>query len=136
MVTLARLDWGAGLRIEHVRIFLTIESSKPTVISACCRSFGNDIASRGLNPAMAAYRGTAPENERWWTTSKHNGNQVTNGGVWVGAIAVMDDFEAFSLLTLPFNGVVFGRMFLRRMTQCFAALPVLMLVVEIGRAHV
>ena len=93
MVTLARLDWGAGLRIEHVRMFLTIESSEPTVIPACRQSFGNAIASRGLNPAMAAYRGTAPENERWWTTPKHNGNQVTDGGVWVGAIAVMDDFE-------------------------------------------
>ena len=48
---------------------------------------------------MAAYRGTAPENERWWTTPKHNRNQVTNGGVWIGAIAATDDFEAVLPLT-------------------------------------
>ena len=58
---------------------------------------------------MAAYRGTAPENERWWTTPKHNGNQVTNGGVWIGAIAAMDDFEvcSFRLLALPFARFAF-----------------------------
>ena len=25
--------------------------------------------------------------------SEHNGNQVTTGGVWIGAIVAMDDFE-------------------------------------------
>ena len=72
-------------------------------------SFGNAIASRSLNPAMAAYRGTAPENERWWTTPKHNRNQVTTGGVWIGAIAATDDFEvcSFRLLALPFARFAF-----------------------------
>ena len=88
---------------------------------------------------MAAYRGTAPENERWWTTPKHNRNQVTTGGVWIGAIAATDDFEGCPsacslclLLALPFNEAVFGRMVFRRMTQCVVALPVLMLVVASG----
>jgi hypothetical protein len=60
------------------------------------RVIRNAIASLGLNPAMAAYRGTAPENESWWTDSEHNWNQVTNGGVGIGAIAVMDDFPVLA----------------------------------------
>ena len=60
------------------------------------RVIRNAIASLGLNPAMAAYRGTAPENESWWTNSEHNWNQVTNGGVGIGAIAVMDDFPVLA----------------------------------------
>ena len=60
------------------------------------RVIRNAIASLGLNPAMAAYRGTAPENESWWAESEHNWNQVTNGGVGIGAIAVMDDFPVLA----------------------------------------
>ena len=41
--------------------------------------------------------------------SKHNGNQVTTGGVRIGAIAAMDDFEvcSFRLLALPFARFAF-----------------------------
>ena len=60
------------------------------------RVIRNAIASLGLNPAMAAYRGTAPENESWWADSEHNWNQVTNGGVGIGAIAVMDNFPVLA----------------------------------------
>ena len=60
------------------------------------RVIRNAIASLGLTPAMAAYRGTAPENESWWKNSEHNWNQVTNGGVGIGAIAVMDDFPVLA----------------------------------------
>lgn len=60
------------------------------------RVIRNAIASLGLNPAMAAYRGTAPQDESWWKNSEHNWNQVTNGGVGIGAIAVMDDFPALA----------------------------------------
>ena len=30
------------------------------------------IARYGLNPAMAAYRGTLPDQESWWTDAEHN----------------------------------------------------------------
>ena len=50
------------------------------------------IAHYGLNPAVAAYRGTAPQNESWWTGAEHNWNQVCNGGIAIGALAVMETY--------------------------------------------
>lgn len=56
------------------------------------RTLADAIAWHGLNPAVAAYRGTAPNQESWWTDSEHNWNQVTNGGIGVGALAVMEEY--------------------------------------------
>ena len=50
------------------------------------------IARHGLNPAMAAYRGTLPDQESWWTAAEHNWNQVCNGGIGMGALAVMEAY--------------------------------------------
>ena len=50
------------------------------------------IARYGLNPAVAAYRGSAPRNESWWTEAEHNWNQVCNGGIAIGALAVMETY--------------------------------------------
>ncbi len=48
------------------------------------------IVQHGLRPALRAYRGDAPEAEQWWTEADHNWNQVANGGVAIGALAVLD----------------------------------------------
>lgn len=47
------------------------------------------IVEKGLTPALACYRGE--ESYGWWTRSTHNWNQVCNGGVLVGALAVADE---------------------------------------------
>ena len=44
------------------------------------------IVEKGLNPALAAY-----ESQVWWATSRFNWNQVCNGGVGIGALAVADE---------------------------------------------
>lgn len=49
------------------------------------------IVRHGLEPAMRAYRGEAPRQESWWVDSEHNWNQVTHGGVGIGALAVMEE---------------------------------------------
>ncbi|MBE3133971.1 MAG: heparinase II/III family protein, partial [Acidobacteria bacterium] len=46
----------------------------------------------GLSPGLEAYRGKA--NFGWWRTSVHNWNQVCNGGLAVGALAVADEEPA------------------------------------------
>lgn len=46
------------------------------------------IIEKGLNPAAEAYRGGQ---YKWWTTVHHNWNQVCNGGIGIGALAIADD---------------------------------------------
>jgi len=46
------------------------------------------IARFGLAPGMDAYRGKA---NSWWVKSTNNWNQVCNGGLAVGALAIADD---------------------------------------------
>ncbi len=48
------------------------------------------IRTKGLIPARDAYNGTAPAYYSWWQNSTHNWNQVVNGGIAVGALAVAD----------------------------------------------
>ena len=43
------------------------------------------IVDKGLRPAMRAY-----ERGAWWTNSTNNWNQVCNGGIGMGALAVAD----------------------------------------------
>ena len=45
------------------------------------------ILEKGLKPAMTAYQSGAR-----WTTAEHNWNQVCNGGVGMGALAVIDEY--------------------------------------------
>ncbi|MGC8667566.1 MAG: heparinase II/III domain-containing protein [Chthonomonadales bacterium] len=47
------------------------------------------IVQKGLRPGLQAYEGKAPW--KWWTTVSHNWNQVCNGGMIVGALAVAED---------------------------------------------
>lgn len=47
------------------------------------------IVEKGLKPALQCYRGEA--NYGWWVRSEHNWNQVCNGGISVGALAVADE---------------------------------------------
>lgn len=44
------------------------------------------IAEKGLEPALTRYR-----NGSWWSTTKNNWNQVVNGGIGMGALAIGDE---------------------------------------------
>jgi heparinase II/III-like protein/uncharacterized protein DUF4962 len=46
------------------------------------------IIEKGLKPALAAYRGEATFG--WWVKAHHNWNQVCNGGIGMGALAIGD----------------------------------------------
>lgn len=47
------------------------------------------IIQKGLNPAKEAYEGTA--RWKWWVNCRHNWNQVCNGGITLGALAIADE---------------------------------------------
>ena len=47
------------------------------------------IVNKGLEPALAFY-----ENRRGWTLATHNWNQVCNGGITLGALAIAEDEPA------------------------------------------
>ena len=44
------------------------------------------IVEKGLDEALPLYRG-----KKWWTVVHHNWNQVCNGGIAIGALAVAED---------------------------------------------
>lgn len=50
------------------------------------------IVDKGLEPALVVY-----ENRRWWALVTHNWNQVCNGGIALGALAVAEDEPSRSL---------------------------------------
>ena len=45
----------------------------------------NNILEKGLKPALDGYR-----HDEWWTKAKNNWNQVCNGGIGIGALAIID----------------------------------------------
>ena len=49
------------------------------------------ILNKGLKPAFAAY-----QEDKWWIDAKQNWNQVCNGGVGVGALAIVDEYPEIS----------------------------------------
>lgn len=49
------------------------------------------IIKHGLQPGLAAYKGSK---EGWWVKSQHNWNQVCNGGLGIGALALGDEEPA------------------------------------------
>ncbi len=64
------------------------------------------LLEKGLKPALRAYRGKAAYG--WWVRARHNWNQVCNGGIGMGALAVADEFPRiageilrFALKSLP-----------------------------------
>lgn len=50
------------------------------------RLLKNAIVEKGLKPAMNVY-----EKDGWWARSLHNWNQVCNGGIGIGALAIADE---------------------------------------------
>lgn len=44
------------------------------------------IVAKGLNPSLPIY-----EADRWWAKATHNWNQVCNGGMAIGALAIAED---------------------------------------------
>jgi hypothetical protein len=47
------------------------------------------MIEKGLKPAQASYQGAAAYG--WWMKSRHNWNQVCNGGIGMGALAIADE---------------------------------------------
>lgn len=59
------------------------------------RAFARDAMIRhGLKPGLRSYRGQ--ERYGWWVTAKHNWNQVCNGGLLMGALAIADEEPALA----------------------------------------
>lgn len=54
------------------------------------------IIEKGLSRALMAYEGLAIKGESWWTDVPHNWNQVCNGGIGVGALAIADEEPALA----------------------------------------
>lgn len=49
------------------------------------------IIEKGLGRALLAYEGISVPNHGWWVNVSHNWNQVCNGGIGVGALAIADE---------------------------------------------
>lgn len=58
------------------------------------------IMEKGLSRALLAYEGLAVPGESWWTDVPHNWNQVCNGGIGVGALAIADEEPALATAIL------------------------------------
>jgi hypothetical protein len=55
------------------------------------------IVEKGLKQAIPIY-----EQQRWWVIAHHNWNQVCNGGIGIGALAVAEDEPALSRRILDY----------------------------------
>lgn len=54
------------------------------------------IIEKGLCRALLAYEKKSLQNEGWWPEVSHNWNQVCNGGIGIGALAIADEEPALS----------------------------------------
>ena len=54
------------------------------------------LMEKGLYRALLAYQGLATRDNSWWINVPHNWNQVCNGGIGVGALAIADEEPALS----------------------------------------
>jgi hypothetical protein len=45
------------------------------------------IVDKGLKPALSAY-----QKDKWWVDAKQNWNQVCNGGIGIGALAIIEEY--------------------------------------------
>lgn len=50
----------------------------------------NAIITKGLDEALMAYQGKATYKRTSWVNARHNWNQVCNGGIGMGALAIAD----------------------------------------------
>ncbi len=57
------------------------------------------LIRHGLQPGIDAYNGTGPS--KWWPDSEHNWNQVCNGGLIVGALAIAETDPRYAEAILP-----------------------------------
>ena len=73
----AEMACAAGIGYDWLHGRLTPEQRR-TVVDA--------IVAKGLLPAKRVYEGKG-----WWARSHHNWNQVCNGGIAVGALAIADE---------------------------------------------
>ena len=53
------------------------------------------ILDKGLKPALSAHR-----KDKWWTNAKNNWNQVCNGGIGIGALAVIEEYPEVASIIL------------------------------------
>ena len=51
----------------------------------------NAIVEHGLSRALLAYKGLAIDRMAFWAKARHNWNQVCNGGIGSGALAIADE---------------------------------------------
>ncbi|GAA4307685.1 heparinase II/III domain-containing protein [Compostibacter hankyongensis] len=58
------------------------------------------IMDKGLSRALLAYEGLATHDKSWWTDVPHNWNQVCNGGIGTGALAIADEEPALAAFIL------------------------------------
>jgi hypothetical protein len=58
------------------------------------------IIEKGLSRALLAYEGLATRDKGWWINVPHNWNQVCNGGIGVGALAIADEEPKLSAAIL------------------------------------
>lgn len=58
------------------------------------------IIEKGLNRALLAYEKLATQGTGWWPDVQHNWNQVCNGGIGIGALAIADEEEKLSATIL------------------------------------
>lgn len=52
------------------------------------------LVEKGLKPAQTSYRGASTYG--WWVKARHNWNQVCNGGIGMGALALADEEPALA----------------------------------------
>jgi hypothetical protein len=57
------------------------------------------LIRHGLQPGVDAYNGEGPS--KWWVNSEHNWNQVCNGGLIVGALAIAETDPQYAETILP-----------------------------------
>lgn len=58
------------------------------------------IIEKGLSRALLAYEKLATQATGWWPDVAHNWNQVCNGGIGIGALAIADEEEKLSAAIL------------------------------------
>lgn len=58
------------------------------------------IIEKGLSRALLAYEGLSTRDKGWWINVPHNWNQVCNGGIGVGALAIADEEPKLSTAIL------------------------------------
>jgi hypothetical protein len=60
------------------------------------RTIRRALIEKGLKPGLEVY-----DNNRWWSRSEHNWNQVCNGGMIVGALAIAETDPAYAERIIP-----------------------------------